>query len=201
MRRAMVLSLNHDPLGEMGRTHAGGQSKYVLEVAKHLALRGWGSVIYTIGGQGLPAEVQISNGCLLVRLERACGRRYDYDVSPEEACRLGEAALTDAVEREVEISLIYACFWLSGLAARAPATFLHVPVIFTFCQLGTFKAQWDPYEEVAERIAHERSVCEMAHAVVATNRDEIASITDDYGVPRHKVHFIPRGIDLQAFFP
>jgi glycosyltransferase involved in cell wall biosynthesis len=201
MARVMLLSLNHDPLGRMGQTHAGGQAKYVLEVAKHLALRGWGSVIYTIGGQHFPAEVQLSRDCLLVRLERECGRPYDYDVSAEEACRLGEAALTDAVERELEFSLVYACFWLSGLAARAPASFFHIPILFSFCQLGTFKAQWDGNEAVAERIAHERAVCEMAHAIVATNRDEITSITADYGVPRHKVHFIPRGVDLQAFFP
>jgi hypothetical protein len=200
MSRLMLLSLNHDPLGRMGETHAGGQAKYVLEVAKNLALRGWSIVIYTIGGNGYPGEVALARNCLLVRIERETGRRYDYDVPPEECVRLGEAILVDAIERQLRFDAIYACFWLSGLAAGPIASFLNIPFAFSFCQLGAFKAQLDGIAAVSERIAHETDICAAASAIIATNRDEVAAIEADYGAERHKIHFIPRGIDLQMFF-
>lgn len=196
----MLLSLNHDPLGNMGETHVGGQAKYVLEVAKNLALRDWSIVIYTIGGRGYSRRVSVTPNCDLCRIERESGRPYNYDVDASEAHRIGESILIDAIERDLSFEMIYACFWLSGLAARPIADFLNIPMMYSFCQLGTFKAQSDGHAAVAERIEHEKAVCANALGIIATNRDEIASIQSDYGVPRHKIHFIPRGIDLQMFF-
>jgi D-inositol-3-phosphate glycosyltransferase len=200
MRRLVILSLNHDPLGAMGETHVGGQAKYVLEVAKNLALRDWNIVIYTVGGRGLPARVAIGRNCQLVRVERDCGRPYDYDIEPDEALRLGERILLDAIDQTITFQIIYACFWLSGLAARPISRFFDIPMAFTFCQLGAFKAQWDGAAAVAERVEQERAICAASTAVIATNRDEVAAIMSNYGVPRHKIQFIPRGIDLQMFF-
>jgi glycosyltransferase involved in cell wall biosynthesis len=200
MRRLLLLSLNHDPLGNMGETHVGGQAKYVLEVAKNLALRGWSTVIYTVGGRGYPEQVAIAANCQLVRIERESGRPYAYDIGAEEARRIGEEILIHAVERQWTFEIAYACFWISGLAARPVASFLNIPTVFSFCQLGAFKAQADGLSAVAERIEHEKAVCNAASAIIATNRDEIASIREVYAVPRHKIHFIPRGIDLQTFF-
>jgi Glycosyltransferase Family 4 len=200
MPHLLLLSLNHDPLGNMGDTHAGGQAKYVLEVAKNLALRGWSIAIYTVGGRGYPKHVSIAAGCQLVRIEREGGRPYAYDIDADEAYQIGESILLDIVDRSWRIEVIYSCFWISGLAAIPIAQFFCAPTMFTFCQLGVFKAQWVGLPAVAERVEHEKSICAEASAILATNRDEIVAIQHAYSVPRHKIHFIPRGIDLQAFF-
>jgi hypothetical protein len=184
----------------MGETHVGGQAKYVLEVAKNLALRDWQISIYTIGGRGAPGHVQVSQGCELIRMERANQRPYNYDIDASEAHQIGESILIEALDRDVSFDLIYACFWISGLAAHPIASFLNISVMFSFCQLGAFKAQSDGVAAVSERILHERAICQRARGIIATNRDEVACIRNEYGVPRHKIHFIPRGIDLQMFF-
>ncbi|MFL6260994.1 MAG: glycosyltransferase [Thermoanaerobaculia bacterium] len=200
MRRILLLTLNHDPLGHMGETHVGGQAKYVLEVAKNLTLRGWSIVIYTIGGRDYPECITITRNCVLVRIERTSAKPYAYDVDAYEAIQLGEKILLDAVERGFGFEVVYACFWISGLAARPLASFFNIPLVFSFCQLGIFKAQSDGVDTLAKRIEHETEICRAAYAIIATNRDEIEAIRVSYAVPRHKIHFIPRGVDLQIFF-
>src|SRR4051794_40736669 len=118
MRRLLILSLNHDPLGRMGETHVGGQAKYVLEVSKNLALRGWSTVIYTIGGRAYPAKVDLTRRCALIRIERGSAKPYEYDVDAQEASQLGDRILLDAVARGFTFDIVYACFWISGIAAK-----------------------------------------------------------------------------------
>lgn len=200
MRRLVLLTLNHDPLGRIGETHVGGQAKYVLEVAKNLSLRGWSTVIYTIGGCGYPEHVAITRNCMLIRIERGSGKPYAYDVEPDEAVQLGESILLDCVQRGFSVDLVYACFWISGLAASPLTSFFNIPLVFTFCQLGAFKAEAEGEAAVAGRLECETAICDAASAIIATNRDEIAAILASHRAPRHKVHFVPRGVDLQMFF-
>lgn len=60
------------------------------------------------------------------------------------------------MEHGLVFELLYACFWLSGLAARPIARFLNIPTAFTFCQLGAFKGAMGRVSVVAERIEQEK---------------------------------------------
>ena len=201
MGRLLVLSLNHDPLGEHGSAHVGGQAKYVLEIAKNLVLRGWRLDVYTIGAAGSETSVEVAASCIVRRVERESGAPYDYSVDGQEAHLLGEKILKDILIRRAQYDLGYACFWLSGVGIMPIADFLHIPFLFTFCQLGTFRAKTHGFPSVRSRIEYEKAVCSSAHGVIVTNRDEQRTVLQDYGVYREKIHFIPRGIDLEKFFP
>ena len=209
MNTLVLISLNHDPLGPMGETHVGGQAKYALEVSKNLSLKGWKIALFTVTQLGLPEKEDISDNCILYRIPRENSDTYNYDMNESEAKDLGDKIILRLATECITPELVYGCFWLSGIAGSQVSHFFSIPLVFTFCQLGTFVIQEEelasqnyqlPKASLLDRIAAERKVCTNASAIIATNRDELNSIVRDYDISRHKVHFIPRGVDLQRFF-
>lgn len=201
MRRLLILSLNGDPLAELGAEHAGGQCRYVLEISKRLAAYEWSSVVFTIQSRGSPQYERVGLTFELWRVPLDGVESYE----PTECLRQIEAIaarIRDIIEtHRVAADVILACYWLSGVAALHLAKSLDRKVLMSFCSLGVYKATTSGTEAMAERIAHERYIAAEVHHIIATSSEEAHTLTTAYGADPLKISIIPRGIDLDVFRP
>lgn len=195
MNDRLIITLNGDPLADFGTEHAGGQCKYVLELASNLASQNWQVHVVTLGKR---AEV-LRGEFTLTRLARQNGRPYGYDLTEQEALALS-TGIKQAIEMEpTGFRFILACYWISALAARPLCTETGWPMIITFCQLGYFKLAADKSPSVIRRAELEAELGRHSQAVIATNRAEAAVLRDVYKIDASKISIIPRGIDLRRF--
>lgn len=201
MRRLLIVSLNGDPLAELGAEHAGGQCRYVLEIGKRLAAYEWSSVVFTIQNGDAPQHQRVGLTFELWRVPLDGVASYE----PVACLRQIEtitARILDIIEtHHVAADVILACYWLSGLAAVRLAESLDRKMVISFCSLGIYKATTSGTQAMAERIALERYVASQASHIIATSSEEAHTLMRDYGTDSRKISIIPRGIDIDVFRP
>jgi D-inositol-3-phosphate glycosyltransferase len=197
--RLLIVTLNGDPMVDLGTEHAGGQCKYVLELSKNLILHGWHVHVVTLAGASRPDEETVTYGFTVSRLWRPTGRPYGYDITEAEIAQIG-VDLEDWLRSDmVGFRAVLACYWVSALAAFPVAQRRGWPVVITFCQLAHFKMSADPSPHVVRRAEIEADLGRRCHAVIATNSNEAAVLADIYGIERSKIRIIPRGVDFALF--
>lgn len=197
--RRLIVTLNGDPLVDLGSEHAGGQCKYVLELSKNLILQGWHVHVVTLVSDGRPDEETVTYGFTVSRIRRPTGRPYGYDIAESEITQIG-AELDKRLANDVlGFRAILACYWVSALAAFPISQKRGWPLVITFCQLAHFKMAADPSSQVVRRAEVEADLGRRCHAVIATNRCEADTLADVYNIERRKIHIIPRGVDLTLF--
>jgi glycosyltransferase involved in cell wall biosynthesis len=197
--RLLIVTLNGDPLVDLGSEHAGGQCKYVLELSKNLILQGWHVHVVTLAGAARPEEETVTYGLTVSRIKRPTGSEYGYDITEDEIADIG-AELNERLRSDIlGFRAILACYWISALAALPIAKSRGWPLVITFCALAQFKMAADPSPQIARRAEIEADLGRRCHAVIATNRSEAVTLADVYGIDRKKIHVIPRGVDLTLF--
>ncbi|AUQ52409.1 Mannosylfructose-phosphate synthase (plasmid) [Phaeobacter inhibens] len=201
MRRFLLVSLNNDPTVPLGSKHAGGQTKYVLELTKNLLFQGHEVEVLTIGHRGQPMREEFAPGAVVTRFFRNDGESYDYDISQSELCDIADRIIAHVTAREQPVDLILCCYWVSGDASVRLKAELGCPMAVTFCQLASFKRKGEVAPELAGRFQSEQDLGHAADAVIATNAAERTTLAQDYGIAPEKIHLIPRGIDLTVFHP
>jgi D-inositol-3-phosphate glycosyltransferase len=201
MRRLLIVSLNGDPLAELGAEHAGGQCRYVLEISKRLAAYEWSSVVFTVRNGNAPQHERVGMTFDLWRVSLDGVDAYE----PAACLRQIETIavrIIDIIEtRRVAVDVILACYWLSGLAALRLAKRLGRKMVMSFCSLGAYKAATSGTEAMSDRIALERYIAAEANHILATSSEEADTLTATYGADMRKISIIPRGIDLDVFRP
>lgn len=199
MRRLLILSVNGDPLVEMGTLHGGGQCRYIIELGRRLVGCGWDIDVFTALSGDVPARDAITEGFWVTRFPLPTGRPYGYHVTPDDIRELA-ASMADCIVRErCEYRLILACYWLSGLVAERLRPILAAPVVMSFCSLGYQKEKARNTGECLERIEIERSIAASVDHVIASTQDEAAILESVYAVPRQKLTVIQRGVDVDLF--
>lgn len=195
MDRLLIVTLNGDPLAELGSEHAGGQCKYVRELSRHLLLKGWGVHIVTLGEVGCQRYEQVAPNLVVTRLMRPSGQSYDYDITEAEVRHIGQT-MKNVVGGQ-EFVAILACYWLSALAVLEMDSGL--PLVTTFCSLARFKMTAAPADDLHKRAEAEEMIGKRSRAIIATNTAERDLLEREYGLPADRIHIVPRGIDISAF--
>lgn len=201
MRRFLILSLNNDPALPLGTQHAGGQTKYVLELTKNLLAQGHSVEVFTIGHGEVPQREEFVPGAHVTRFMRSMGKPYDYDITEHEI-RLIASEICSYVEANLcAFDLILCCYWVSGQAAIALKAKLNCPLIVTFCSLAALKRLSPGAPNVEVRFEAERALGQIADSIIATSQIEQTILEQDYQLSSEKIKVIPRGIDLAMFHP
>lgn len=199
MRRLLILSVNGDPLVELGTLHGGGQCRYILELGRRLVGAGWDIDVFTTLSGDIPLREAITEGFWVVRFPLPEGRPYGYDITPDDVRDLAEKMADHIAREKSEYRLVLACYWLSGLVAQRLKPILAVPVVISFCSLGYQKEQARRTGECLERIDIERSIAASVDHVIAATHNEAAILQRIYAVPPRKLTVIPRGVDVELF--
>lgn len=196
--RLLIISLNGDPLADLGSLHAGGQCKYILELSKNLVGLGWNIDILTIKNQGQQDIEMVTEGFSVYRISRPNGSDYDYDIKVDELKEMA-GQLPVAMSPLEDYSLVLSCYWLSGVFLRLVDPNHRRPWALTLCALGHFKAAIDDTEAIYERIRYEKIIVREFDRIIVTNDEEYRVVVDEYGAPEKNVRMIPRGVNLEMF--
>jgi sucrose-phosphate synthase len=213
---------------EMGRdADTGGQVRYVLELAKHLAkfdeVERVDLITRSLEGAGVDGDPidesygrpieEIAPKCFLVRLDFA-DRRY---MRKEELWPwLDDAATaliahTDAVGRRPTI--VHGHYADAGYVAQRVSEHYGVPFVFTAHSLGRPKLDYLLSEgwthEQANEVLHidqrmgvEQACVDAAKIVIVSTHHELKSQYSGYQLPPGlDLRVIPPGTDLAKFFP
>lgn len=201
MIQFLILSLNNDPSEVLGTMHAGGQTKYVLELTKNLLFEGHSVDVFTIGKSGQPVREEFVPGAYVTRFFRPAGKPYGYDITTEELVLLANEIAAYVLNKAMSIDIIVCCYWISSRAAMKLKLIWDCPLIVTFCQLAVFKKKGTNRTYLKDRFNSEREIGLFADAVIATSLTEKKHLVMDYQLPENKIHIIPRGINLSVFYP
>lgn len=213
---------------EMGRdADTGGQVRYVIELAKHLAtfeqvervdlftrlLKGNATDGEPIDeAYGRPIE-ELSPKCHLVRLP--CGdqqylrKELLWPLLDEFTAQL----IQYTVQLGVSPTVIHGHYADAGYVARHAAKHFQCPFIFTAHSLGKPKLayllsegwtreQANEILHIDHRIAEEQACVSEAGAVIVSTTHELKTQYAEYDLPQDlPVKVIPPGTDLSKFFP
>ncbi len=202
--RICMLSVHTCPLAVLGGKETGGMNVYVRELTRELIRRGHTVDVYTRNQN--PAIPTIS---------RALGPRARViHVTAGPPHPIPKEAIADYLEQFVAevivysegrpYDVIYAHYWLSGLAGLHLRALWDIPLVQMFHTLGKMKNEIaaTPAERASERrIAAEYTlVREVDHIVAGSPMDE-RHLVEAYNAPLDKVSVIPPGVDVTHFYP
>lgn len=201
MRRLLILSLNGDPLGDLGTEHAGGQCRYILEVGKRLVLHDWSITVVTIQNPGRSLREEITLDFEVLRIPLRNGAPYDPETCHAQLDSIEEDILITLADQGIQTDVILACYWLSAALALRLAPRMQGRVIVSFTSLGIYKRITGDSPFMALRLETERHIARHADHVIATTHEEAAVLRSEYALDERKLSIIPRGIDLDVFRP
>jgi D-inositol-3-phosphate glycosyltransferase len=202
--RLAMLSMHTCPLAAPGGKQTGGMNVYVRELSRELGRMGVEVDVYTRSQDaGIPRVVALGERAHVVHLP----------AGPEAPLPSAELAghLDEFVEGVEEwrivrgdYDLIYAHYWLSGLAGLALRERWGVPSLQMFHTLGRLKnsVARSPGEiEPLRRIEAEMRLARGVDRVVAANAVEREQLVRQYGAEPGRIATIPCGVDTDLFRP
>ncbi len=222
VHRIAFICLHTSPLAQAGSGDGGGMNVYVRELATALARGGDECLVFTRADRsGLPERVEVEPG-FVVHYLRA---------GPERGLPKGELAghveaFTDAMADVLEdaggCDMLFAHYWLSGLAAHALKHELELPLVTTFHTLARVKEQAGtglpapPASDLAGlasfpmsrfgddpawRADAEEEIVSCSDALIVSTPVEARQLADLYGADLARVAVVPPGVDPAYYGP
>jgi mannosylfructose-phosphate synthase len=197
----------------LGMPDTGGQVVYVVELSKKLAQLGYKVDIWTRRFEDQPEIDIVDDNVRVIRMP--CGgkdfipKEYLYKSLPA----WGEHFLRFVKKHKLKYEFINSHYWDAGLAGQHLAEELGIPHIHTPHSIGSWKKrnmEKDFPQDVGKlektynfgrRIHHETILYRECDLVIATSPIQVDMFTEDYDVPKAKIHMIPPGYDDNRFFP
>ncbi|WP_157267834.1 glycosyltransferase family 4 protein [Azohydromonas aeria] len=201
--RIALISEHASPLAVQGGVDAGGQNTYVLQVARHLALRGHHvDVLTRRDDAALPAAVDVRPGMRVLHIPAGPARFV-----PKEQLLPHMPAFTRAARQllahSVPYDVVHANFFMSGLVGLRLKAAFGLPLVMTFHALGRVRREHQGASDgfPAERIAIEERIVRGADRVVAECPQDRLDLLRLYGAEDRRIACVPCGVDLQEFAP
>ncbi len=201
--RLALVSEHASPLAALGGVDAGGQNVHVAALARGLADRGHRVSVYTRrDAPDLPERVRLGSRLEVVHLTAGPPTAVPKDDLLPHMAAFADALGADWSQVGRRPDLVHAHFWMSGLASRAAAGRLGIPLAVTFHALGIVKRRWQGLADTspADRVRLERGLARDADAVIATCGDEVSELVA-LGAPVPRLHVVPCGVDRTVFAP
>lgn len=191
-KKILFISDHGDPLAPLGGEQAGGQNKYVKELA--LALEAEGNQVDVITHWANPNDPQIEtfgNFCRVIRIA-AGQKKY---VSKNQMLPM-LPAFYEEMAQTIDIAsydLMHTHYWLSGLLGISIKKDYHLPWVHTSHSLGVAKAR---ATGIADPVRHsnERRILRSCDTIVATSESEKSLIKGFVNQPS-PIQVIPIGTD------
>ena len=195
----------------LGKTDTGGQTIYVLQLAKALAKKNVKVDIVTRQFDNQPEVEQVFENVKIVRIP--CGpstfvqKEKMYELIPD----MVEGIMHYIQKTRKEYDIIHSHYWDGGYAGNLLAKMLDIPHVYTPHSLGKLKRiEMAAVEEIPlknlkpmyryhVRIAAEQQIFNKANAVVVLCETSRIQILQHYITDFEKLHVIYPGVDTQYF--
>jgi D-inositol-3-phosphate glycosyltransferase len=178
---------------------------YVRELSRQLAANGHQVDIFTRGIEH--EEVDLAGpgagAARLVTLPAGPARPLERDELANHVPEFSNAVLEYARVANLNYDVLYAHYWMSGLAGAQLKAAWGAPLVVMFHTLGLVKNRIEALGplESERRIRGERQVIVAADMVVAATPAEQADLQWLYEVRSANITIIPPGVDLELFQP
>lgn len=194
----------------LGKTDTGGQTLYVLELAKALGKKGIKVDIFVRKFDDYPDEEQVWENVRIVRIP--CGNNHFvqkermYELMPE----MVENIMLYIEKKRKKYDIIHSHYWDGGYGGIILAKMLDIPHIHTPHSLGKLKKlemsveklppqKLKPAYRYHVRIAIEQRIMNKANAIVVICETSRIQILQHYLVDFEKLNVIFPGVDLEYF--
>jgi sucrose-phosphate synthase len=211
---------------ELGRdADTGGQTKYVLECARHCAMHPKVKSITILTRKihdprrniakdyNQEEEYFFEKKGRILRIECGGKKYLPKEDLWKHLTEFTENALQMMQKKDIVPDLLFSHYADAGEVAQILSKKLQIPFFHTAHSLGIPKKERllaqnisektiEKHYHIANRVACENAIIESAECVITSTKDEIAHQYDKY--PSHKnAHFviIPPGLDTETFFP
>lgn len=197
----------------LGKTDTGGQTVYVLSLAKALGRKNIKVDIITRQFDNQPAEEKIFENVKIVRIP--CGKsnfvqkEKMYELIPEMVDNL----MHYMQKKRKEYDIVHSHYWDGGYAGNILSKMLDIPHVHTPHSLGKLKkvemmaAEEIPLQKLKPmyryhvRIAIEQQIMNKANAIVVICETSRIQVLQYYIVDFEKLKVIYPGIETDAFSP
>jgi glycosyltransferase involved in cell wall biosynthesis len=196
-----LVSEHASPLAALGGVDSGGQNVYVAALAATLADLGHSVTVYTRRDRpDLATRVETPLGYAVCHVPAGPPQTIPKDAIYPHVAEF--AAHLERLWRADFPDVVHSHFWMSGLAARAAAAPLGIPIVHTFHALGIEKRrhQGAADSSPAQRVAAETSLARTVDRIAATANAEVFDLLR-MGADPHGIRVVPCGVDLERFFP
>jgi len=208
-KRVAIISVQGDPLAQLGGQETGGENVYVLEVSKCLSQMGWLVDVFTRLTRKRKKMVRnYGKNVRLIYLK--AGPRYFipkekvFEYLPEFIGNL----LTFKEENKLHYNIIHGNYYLGGWIGVQLKRILKIPLVQTFHSLGHIKyhtlerfgKENVDTEQFQNRIRIEKEIMESTDKIIATSPPEKRDILQYYDFDlENKIEVIPCGVNLRRF--
>src|SRR5262245_28844866 len=194
-----IVSEQANPLAPIGGADAGGQNVYLGGLAGALAKAGHKVTVYNSrDAPNQPDVVSVSSRFAVRHVPAGSSKDVRTDDLLPHMGNFG-GHLADSWSTEPP-DVVHAHGWTSGLAALVGVRDLGLPVVQAFPTLGVVERRHQDGKDTnpAARQRLETAIAKDADAVIATSSEELFELIR-MGVPRHAIHVVPCGVDLDQF--
>ena len=194
----------------LGKTDTGGQTLYILQLARALGRKGIKVDIVTRQFDNMPAEEALWENVTIVRIP--CGKptfvqkERLYELVPE----MVENFMHYIEKKRKRYDIVHSHYWDGGYGGLLLAKMLDIPHVWTPHSLGKMKKlgmsveklppqKLSPAYRYHVRIAIEQKLLNKANAVVTICETNRIQLLEHYIVDFEKIHMIYPGVDIQYF--
>jgi D-inositol-3-phosphate glycosyltransferase len=203
LRLAMV-SVHTCPLAALGGKQTGGMNVYVRELSRELGRMGVEVDVYTRSqNPGIPRLVSLGERAHVIHVPAGPERPLASESLTAHLDEFVEGVEDWRVARG-DYDLLYAHYWVSGLAGLALRDRWTVPLLQMFHTLGRLKnsvARSANEVEPLRRIEAETRLVAEVDRMVAANVVEREHLLRHYGADRSRIAVVPCGVDTELFRP
>ncbi len=196
-----LISVHGDPKLQAGGKDAGGMNIYIREVVEKLTNSNVEVDIFT-RDHNRKNEIEDHFTNLNVNYIKAGKSSIDKVGIFDHIDQFVEGVDNFKNLNNISYDLIFAHYWLSGVASLKLKKIWKVPVITTFHTMQEIKQEAFPFNiDDPQREAQEKIVSQKSDALVVWSKHEKNFLTSNYKVDPNKIYIIPPGVDLDLFKP
>ena len=199
--RIALLSVHGDPKLQAGGKDAGGMNIYIREVVEKLINSNVEVDVFT-RDHNRKNEIEGHFTNVNVNYIKAGESYIDKVGIFDHIDQFVEGVNEFKKLKNIKYDLIFAHYWLSGVASLKLKKIWNIPVITTFHTMQEIKQEAFPFNiDDPQRETQEKLVSQESDALVVWSKHEKNFIASNYKVDPKKIYIIPPGVDLELFKP
>lgn len=196
--RIAMLSLHTSPMQQPGSGDAGGMNVYIQNLS--FALGALGHEVHMITRTAADSESrQVAEGVWMHQVQIAAHQQLDKEDLPQIIDPA--AAAISAHLHGLDIDIIHAHYWLSGMVGLQLAREFSAPLIVSMHTSAAAKEFESGIEEPGPRKEAEKQLLAEASRVIANTPVEARQLARFYEVDRQKLDVVLPGVNHRIFHP
>lgn len=200
-----MFSIHTSPLATLGGKETGGMNVYVRDLTQELSRRGIEVDVYTRSQDPAAPRIQpLGEHGRVIQVKAGPERPYNKNLIFNHLAEFEAGVEAQAQADQIKYDIIYAHYWLSGLAAHSLRRVWDIPIMQMFHTLAEMKnrvAQTPAEREPDQRVNCESEVMRFVDRLIAATPLEKNQMTWLYGATPNKIAIVPPGVDLDRFKP